>query len=411
MDASGARPPGGGALSIALGASVLFAGCGASPAPTTVRAAEPPRLVTAEALGVSVGRTAAAVPRDLEALPAFVEELGGRPPLRIDRDDGPAPDPTTFLARVAGTAEVPVDVRGAIPASPGEGLLVTGRSPWSDERLSRADAHLAAGRFPEARAALSAAARLEPTVAPAAEASIAASYGAEGRWEEALAAYQEVAARYDWSFAAQLGLGETWERLGRPTTAAGVFGRALALRPTDGELLRRLAEGRRVELAAPVLPPAWRRPAAGAGVWTVPLQGIGAGEEAFALTEARAYAGCKEAFRLSERLRRAAAGLPGVRWRWSPAEESVCTALWLRTYGENRTRGRTSDRRLDELAAIAEAGFLDERALFDVGAPAFPAAPLLLTREQRSRLFTFVARFRAVAKDTVGLPFALRAGR
>ena len=122
------------------------------------------------------------------------------------------------------------------------------------------------------------------------------------------------------------------------------------------------------------------------------------------LEEARAYASCKEAFRVRPSLRAAVSGVREAEpWIWSIAEEELCSVLWLATYASRRGKpDRPTAAHLDDLITIAHAGFLPERSLFDVGARVHPHAATFLPAERQRRLFEFVARHRLVSAGGTG---------
>ena len=125
------------------------------------------------------------------------------------------------------------------------------------------------------------------------------------------------------------------------------------------------------------------------------------------VAEAAAYAGCKEAFRVSADLRARrrgkGAGRPGC---WTPAEESVCAALWLRAYLRNRgLAARTRTPASTRWRRLPATGSSTSAPLYDVGAWVHAAAPLLLEPERRSRLFTFVEKFRVGPRRDAGWLF------
>jgi tetratricopeptide (TPR) repeat protein len=338
-----------------------------------------------EELGFSLARLAAGVPHTTAGLQALVDEHAG--PVRLEHQpwDPARPFP---LASVAGTAPCALEEEWlARPLDPLR-LVQPPRPPALDERLSAGAAALAAGQWPEARAAFRAAERLAPGT-PEAALRVADAYAAEGRWSQAGAAYGGLVGTFPWSSAVRLRLGQALRAEGRVTESVRSWARALALRPGSVELRRILEGDRAAELIPPVAPPAFRVEDA-AGVRWVALDRPGAAPD-----EAAAYARCKEAFRQSEALRLAAAGLDGARWRWSVAEETTCTVLWMAAYLAQRERGRLSDPDLDGLATVLQNGQIDERSLFDVGAPVHPQATAFLDEPARERLFQFVLTRRA----------------
>ena len=345
---------------------------------------------------------------DIEALAALV-----------DRAVGTGAGPVAAI-EVARDVPVPADaeVAGAgICAGLDPAWSALSRSPWSlrrvsisaevQGRLNQGVAAMAAGKAPEARIAFAAAALGEPA-APGPALAIARSYATEQRWAEAVAAFSDLAPRFSRTAPLYQGLGDALRGAGRRGEAADAWARAIALDPRARELIRQVSSDPFVEVRAPVLPPAVRSPS---GRWVL-LQRRGAGEggdrgispeaAAAALGEAQAYVGCKEAFRRSGELQTAVLGEALPTWRWSPHEEAACTAIWLRAYQRNRDTGRPEDDGLDDLVAIAKSGFLVERALFDVGAPAHPLAPALLGDQRLGRLFAFVAAHRILHRRQGG---------
>ena len=351
---------------------------------------------------------AVALPRDVEGLAALVDRfVTGAPALELVR-----------------AAELPADAEVAGPAicagldptrvaiAPGEHRLrYIPAAPAERADLAAGAAALAAGKSPEARMAFSAAAAKEPVPVAAPGLAIAHSYGAEERWSEAAAAFTALQPRFERIFAVHAGQGDALRRVGKRGEAADAWARAIALAPGAAAFARKVAADPFVELRPQVPPPAARsadghwtlRPArarAGSGA-----SGVSPEAAAAALGEAQAYAGCKEAFRRSAPLQEAVLGAGLAPWRWSPAEESACTAVWLRAYQRNRDAGRPEDEGLDDLVAIAKAGFLTERSLFDVGALAHPLAPALLDQPALTRLFAFVAGHRVIHRRQGGWLF------
>jgi tetratricopeptide (TPR) repeat protein len=372
----------------------------APPSSPALSSAGDDRLLSTEELGFSLALPGAGVPRDLDELDELVEKLGGRPEI----DLRPSPKPLAARALLESVA-------GAPPARPDESwssitrspvrLRVRRPTPETLERLAEAEGHLRAGRYPEARAAFRAAARLEGDALPEPAAAIGDTYAWQGRWTEARGIYETVVRRFPWSARARARLGNADWHLERRSDAASELGRALALHPNDDTVRAWLSADRSTELVPSVLPPA-QRAAGEEQVWILRPRSGSAGDEVFLAHEAVAYASCKEAFRQSPELRRAVSGREFARWTWSPGEESVCAALWVRAYVTNRARGRAADPELDSLWETAAAGALVERALFDVGAPVFPSLPAFLDEGARARLFAFVARFRVTRREGVG---------
>jgi tetratricopeptide (TPR) repeat protein len=360
--------------------------------------------LTAEGLGFSLAWLADDVPRDLDALAAWVGRHATLPPIQLE------PPADADLAGLTGPTACP----GLEPAR----LLLEGppprvrslRSPAAAaEKESAARSHLAARRFPEARADWHAAAALGLSPLPAPGLAVAASYTEEERWQEALSIFRELAERYPWNPEAHAGVGRSLRALAQRVDAVEAWGRALALRPRSPELRSLVGSDAFAEVHPPLRPPAARLEQSsqptGVGQWAQLPGPDRDPRNPQTAAEAGAYAACKEAFRSSPALRRAATGRELPTWLWTPAEESVCAGLWLRVYLQNRGQGRAAEVGLDELVEIAREGFLDERALHDLGAWVHPAAPLLLEEPRRRRLFTFVEKYRVSPRRDAGWLF------
>jgi tetratricopeptide (TPR) repeat protein len=353
-----------------------------------------------EAFGFALAWLDPAVPRELEALAAWVEKTAAQTALTV------APPGEGDLVGIAGPSRCPdlepsrVLVEGEPPR-----LRAGVADAAQSAQESLAQGHLAAGRFPEGRAAWQEAARHQALPVPASGLGVAASYADEERWTEALAIYQELVARFPWSPEAQAGLGRVLRATARRVEAVEAWSRAMALRPRSPAVRAVVVADAFAELRPPLIPPATRLESEGTTRWVQVAAPDRDPGNPMVVAEAAAYAACKEAFRASADLRRAATGrdLPG--WIWTPAEESVCAALWLRAYLRNRGQGRAADAGLDTLEEIARDGFLDERALYDVGAWVHAPAPLLLDRDRRTRLFAFVEKFRVGPRRDAGWLF------
>jgi tetratricopeptide (TPR) repeat protein len=385
------------------GGAVVLPGVEGVPEGAPARGCEIPGGLGVEELGVSLAGLASGVPADSAALRALVEEAGEG--LAVNLTMAPVRQQAAPIALegVAGKTRCPIpDDRMHIAGRPPR-LLVSAVSLLAEERLAQADRLLARRHFPEARAAFLAARAQEAVDRPFPEARVGDAYAAERRWGEALAIYRRLVQRFPWSFAARARLGWALQQTGRTKDALAELGRALALRPGDRQVRRWLALERLAGLQAPVPPPAERTSEPGQALWVVrPRPGE---DERFLTDEARAYATCKEAFRSSPALRAVASGQEMPTWRWSPAEESVCTMLWIAAYRRHRERGRAADDALEGLWEIAQSGHLHERALFDVGGWAHPHAPALLDPQARARLFAFVARYRVWRREGAGWLF------
>jgi tetratricopeptide (TPR) repeat protein len=341
---------------------------------------------------------------DIEALAALVDGLAGPDAgIGVVRE-GPVPAD----AEVAGAGICTVlDPAWSAFSPAARSVRRIPISPDVQGRLDQGVAAMAAGKAPEARLAFAAAARAEPA-APGPALAIARSYATEQRWAEAVAAFSDLVPRFPRTPALYQGLGDALRGAGRRAEAADAWARALALDPRAHELQRQVATDPYVEVRPVVLPPAVR---AADGHWIL-LRGRDVRERgdrrispeaaAAALGEAQAYAACKEAFRRSADLQVALLGEALSPWRWSAQEEAACTAVWLRAYQRNRDTGRPEDDGLDDLVAIAKAGFLVERALFDVGVRVHPLATAILGDRAVARLFTFVAAHRVLHRRQGG---------
>jgi tetratricopeptide (TPR) repeat protein len=347
-----------------------------------------------EELGVSLARLSDEVPRTLVALQAYIEEHGGRPAVRLERRP-PEPDRAPALAGVAGPASCAFDDEDL--GRGGEPVRLSRPASFAalDERLDQAERALAGRQWPEARAALAAAARLSPTV-PAHLLHLGDAYAAERRWGEAVRVYESAVAAFPWSASARFRLARALRVEGRIKDSITALARALALRPGSAELRRALLAERTAELVPALPPPAERESGAAGVLWVTRGEG---GEHA--LEEARTYAACKEAFRSSEDLRLRATGLRGP-WRWTVGEETACSALWLAAYTRHRDQGRPADPALDGLWQTAQNGQLDERSFFDVGGVAHAGVGALLDDQRRERLFSFVLTHRAGPREGSG---------
>jgi hypothetical protein len=353
-----------------------------------------------EELGFALAWLGEGVPRDLDGLAAWVEREAAPSPVRV------GPPETADLAGLTG----PTTCRGLDPnrvqvEGPPTRLRSVRPVALVVAKQAAARGHFAAGRFPEGRADWQVAARHEPLAVPAAGLAVAGSYAEEGRWQESLALYQEVARRFPWNPEAHAGIGRSLRQLARRIEAVEAWSRTLALRPRFPELRALVAADAFAEWHPPLGPPAARIERDGQVRWVL----LGGPDRDPASpqvqAEAAAYATCKESFRTSAALRRAATGRDLASWLWTPAEESVCAGLWLRAYLQHRGQGRASEDGLESLVEIARDGFLDERALADVGAWVHEAAPLLLEPARRKRLFTFVEKYRVTPRRDAGWLF------
>jgi tetratricopeptide (TPR) repeat protein len=404
-------------LALVLAWAAAGAGCshrGAGPESGAGSGAEGCEVVTArgllapEDLGFSLAALSPAVPRHLPDLRAFVEEHGGWPEVEMERGapagEGAVVRPGQGLLGVAGKPACPLPEERLARAGEPPRIQQTSAGAVAVRRFAEAQAQLAVAAWPEARAALAAAVAVDAAV-PEGPLRLGDVYAAEERWPEAARAYRAALARFPWSVAGHLRLAGVLRELGQRTEGIRELARALALRPASGDLWARLAE-RNAGLRVPVPPPAERLggPASpeGRARWRLGARSDGSG---FAVEEARTYAACKEAFRGAEDLRQSAAGLDGERWRWSPAEETVCTALWLGAYLRHRERGRQADAALDHLWHLAGQDQLGRRSLFDVGAAVHPMATAFLRAAEIEGLFAFVLAHRAGPAESGGLWF------
>ncbi len=272
-------------------------------------------------------------------------------------------------------------------------VLLSPEASLARERLDAGDRLGRANRQAEARVAYAAGRAVDGSADLGFPLRIANTYLQERRFSEALAQFLEVAARFPWSADAWMGQGVALRGLERSQEAGAALGRALALDPSRPAILSDLgAMSSRFEVVDPVRPPARRGAGTTGAAWRAERR-LGVPDR-LVRAEARAYAACKDAFRRSAALRKAATGVDLPLWRWTPAEETVCTALWVSTYHQHRNAGRGADDGLDNLVDILQAGFADERALFDIGARAHPLASTLLDPIRRDRLFSFVSQFR-----------------
>ena len=227
--------------------------------------------------------------------------------------------------------------------------------------------------------------------------AIGDSYARAGRWGDAQSFYAEATRRFPYAAA---GLGGSGARAARRGAPAGLVGRDL---PGAGAVPGRPGnpggDGRGPvhHLAGAGQPARAARRATGA------LADGGARPDPFTRAEAQAYAGCRQSFRRYPDLRRRLAGREIPPGRWSPAEESACTALWLRAYLAHRGQGREADAGLDDLIEVAREGLMDERALHDVAGLADPRLLWLIDEGRRTRLFEFVERHRVMPRQDVGV--------
>jgi tetratricopeptide (TPR) repeat protein len=358
------------------------------------------------ALGAALAYTADGAPRDLGALAALVgAHSGGAPVELIAGASGAAADPVEVAAAALGRPACRRPVAGRVivegPGSDGGGAVAR-RVPASEvaaARLAVAARHLEAGEDAEARTALQSAAGYEPAPIPGTLLAIGDSYARAGRWSEAQVFYVEASRRFPHVAAGWAGLGRTQREGQRRLASLAASARALALFPGDRATRAVMAEDPFISLLPPLAPPAV--PTGQPGRWRMVATATAANP--FLRAEALAYAGCREAFRRSPELRRRVAGRDVPAGRWSPAEESACTLMWLRAYLGHRGQARDADAGLDDLIEVAREGLLDERALHDVAGLADPRVLWLISEGRRKRLFQFVERHRVMTRGDMGI--------
>jgi tetratricopeptide (TPR) repeat protein len=404
------------ALLAAAGATLAW-GCGSSGGLPVSRgvAGLPPcaqpfeRAVDEQALGFALTGARPELPRELDALAALVAEQGGAAAASVElvEGEGAAPDPAAAPAGVGGCPTLTSD-RLWVDAPAGR-LRALRPGPVVAGKLAAGQAELGAGRFAEARVAFATAAALEPVDVPGAALNIAVSYASEDRWTEAEQSYRRATLAFPYAGEAWLGLGRALQRRGKRLEAVAAWARALALRPDDAVVVEALAGDVFADLRPRLLPPAVRLPGPpeGRARWRLASAGGTAIDPRMLAAEAAAYAGCKEAFLRSPGLRAQVTGQRIEPWRWSPAEEAVCAALWARAYLQQRALAREQDVSLDALVDIARRGFLEERALFDLASRWDARTPLLLDAHRRGRLFQFVERYRAAPRQEAGWLFGI----
>jgi tetratricopeptide (TPR) repeat protein len=343
---------------------------------------------------------------DVAALAAAFDRVAGNlPPVRLGPAEGPVLDgEVAGRTRCAGLDPLRVLVERAVPAR----VRFAPAGEVVAKAMARGEAELNRGRAPEARIAFAEALAHDARV-PAPALAIGRAYFREERFSEATGSFAELLSRFPSSAPVHAALADGLRREGRRLDAADAWSKAIALAPGEALLVRRAAADPYVEMRPSIGPPAVRGED---GAWRLrPSRGRDAGagmspEEATAArAEGEAYAACKEAFRTSPAVAEALLGQSLVPWRWSPEEERVCTAVWLRSYLRHRDSGRPEDSGLDDLLLIAEKGFLRERALFDIGARVHPLAGALLDEASRARLFAFVAGHRVMRRRQGGWLF------
>jgi tetratricopeptide (TPR) repeat protein len=359
------------------------------------------RVVSEDDLGLALAFTGADLPRDLEALAALVASRGGTSAITLE---GVAPRGWS-AALVGGPGCRELATERAIVQPQGARLALVRRQGVAAEKRALADSLLQVGRFAEGRAALQAAVAHEAVVLPDGLLAVGDSYLDEGRFEEALAAFGEVTRQWPASAQGWVGLANAQRHLDRRLEAVAAAGRAAALAPGSLAQIPWLRGDPFVELRSPLTPPAVRMDSPEGPRWRWVSLAEEATDNPQVKAEAGAYAACKEAFRQSSELRQLATARPMPQWQWSPAEESVCTLMWLRAYLAHRSQGRTAVEGLDELADIAQRGLLDERSLYDLALPADLRVPLLLPEARRAQLHAFVAGHRVVPRKDHGWLF------
>jgi hypothetical protein len=353
------------------------------------------------ALGVTLAFTDTGAPKDLEALAALVAAQGGA---TVELIEGSAPErePSAVAAAALGRPVCRRPPAGRIRIEPGADAGGERRAravslgEVAGGQLALAARHLAAGEDAEARTAVQAAAAHDPAPLPGTLLAIGDSYGRAGRWAEAQAAFAEATRKFPYAAAGWAGLGWAQREGDRRVASLAASARALALDPGDRDTRALMSTDPFISLRAPLAPPAL--PAGAPGRWKMT-----AADNPFTRSEALAYAGCREAFRSSPELRRRLAGRDLPAGRWSPAEESACSLVWLRTYLQNRGQAREGDAGLDDLIEVAREGLLDERALHDVAGHGDPRVLWLLSQPRRERLFQFVERHRVMPRQDMGV--------
>jgi hypothetical protein len=352
------------------------------------------------ALGAALAYSAEGAVKDLDELARLVAAHGGGP---VELIEGEVASPDLVERAAAGLGRPacrwPVAGRVRVQLAPGgEGRTARRFSPTgvSAEKIAAAQRHLEAGEDAEARTALQAAAAHESEPLPGTLLAMADSYARAGRWGDAQASYAEATRRFPYVAAGWAGLGRAQRGGDRRLASLAASARALALFPADRATRALMAEDPFIALLAPVSPPAV--PAGQPGRWR-----LVAAANPFTRAEAQAYAGCRESFRRSPELRRRLADRDIPAGRWSPAEESACTVLWLRTYLKHRGQAREADTGLDDLVEVAREELLDERALHDLAGLAEPRLLWLIDDARRQRLFDFVERHRVMPRQDVGV--------
>jgi tetratricopeptide (TPR) repeat protein len=351
------------------------------------------------ALGAALAYTADDAPKDLDALAALIAAH----PASVDLVEAGAgtDDPVARAAAGLGrpACRRPLAGRVRVQAGPvGVGRIARARPATGvvAEKLVAAGHHLQAGEDAEARTALQAAAAYEPEPVPGTLLAIGDSYARAGRWGDAQSFYAEATRRFPYAAAGWAGLGRAQRAGERRLASLAATSRALALFPGDQATRAMMADDPFISLLAPVSPPAL--PDGQPGRWRMV-----AAANPFTRAEAQAYADCRQSFRRRPDLRRRLAGREIPPGRWSPAEESACTALWLRAYLAHRGQGREADAGLDDLIEVAREGLMDERALHDVAGLADPRLLWLIDEGRRTRLFEFVERHRVMPRQDVGV--------
>ncbi|HEY0712241.1 MAG TPA: hypothetical protein VGF45_06185, partial [Polyangia bacterium] len=328
---------GGGAAGVESIAQIL-----AAPKPSACG----PKL-DAPALGVAAPRLVAGRGKDLAAFTAQIDAAlaaaGDFEAVRVVPREAAAVE----AGEVAGSSTCNAIVWAWMAGASDAVVLVTPTAEVA-AAIERGQRALEAGRAPEARVAWAEAAKLTTAAAPtpattlagtartpattatfaAPALAIAQSYLVEDRAEEAVAAYSALVDRFPGNPLAHAGLGDALRQAERRGEAAEAWSRAVALWPTQGQLVRRVASDPFIEARPLVVPPA-RRLRDGRWVLAVKAGPRSPELNAALLAEAQIYVDCKERWRRQPAVRASllADEAAASAWSWSPAEESAGSAL------------------------------------------------------------------------------------
>lgn len=106
----------------------------------------------------------------------------------------------------------------------------------------------------------------------------------------------------------------------------------------------------------------------------------------------RAWAACKAVWRLDKDFSRYF--IESEEYVWSSLEENECLLLLLRTYLENREKGRAErEPQLERLLEIMEAGYYSEFVLYEIGSRIMPYITLCLEDDRQERMREYVQRY------------------